>query len=104
MIFFAMWENILLNASANLLYEINIVQSAMLELGSPTREGKVFTTNFYPILMSFNFCKLCMGNIVVPYLEKVILLASRKRKYDIISSNRIPEMMYHLFPTRRPLN
>ena len=53
-----------------LLYEVNVVKSTMRKLGSTTREGKVFTTNFNPILVSFKICKLGVGNIMVPDLWK----------------------------------
>lgn len=42
----------------------------MLKLGSTTREGKIFTTNFNPILTCFKPCKLGVRNIMIPYLQE----------------------------------
>jgi hypothetical protein len=50
------------------LYEVNVMKSTMLKLGSPTRKSKIFTSNFHPILMSLNLRKFGVGNIMVPDL------------------------------------
>lgn len=41
----------------------------MLKLRSTTRKSKVFTSNFNPILMTFDHSKLCVGNIIEPDLH-----------------------------------
>lgn len=54
---------------AHLLNKINIVKSTILKLSPTTRESKVFTGQFNPILVPLNLCKLGTRNITVPYLQ-----------------------------------
>jgi hypothetical protein len=87
------------------LYELNVMKSTMLKLGSTTRKSKIFTRNFHPILMPLNFRKLSVGNIIVPDLQECTLLIHLRKKKKTQSTN---ELAYHfieyLFPAFRPLN
>lgn len=54
----------------HLLYEFNVMKSTMLKLCSTTRKSKELASNFHPILMPLKFCKLGVGNIMIPYLKE----------------------------------
>lgn len=51
------------------LNEINVVESAILKLGSTTRKSKVFTSYFNPILVALDLRKFGVRNIMVPNLQ-----------------------------------
>jgi hypothetical protein len=55
---------------AYFLNEINVMKSTIYELSSTARKREVFTSNFNPILVSLNLCKLGVGNIIIPYLHQ----------------------------------
>lgn len=72
------------------LYEVNVMKSTMLKLGSTTRKGKIFASNFHPILMPLNLRKLGVGNIIVPDLHESTLsvhLRKKNTKYKRIGHN-----------------
>jgi hypothetical protein len=74
------------------LNEVNVMKSTMLKLGSTTRESKIFTRNFHPILMSLNLSKLGVGNIIVPDLQESALsvhLRKKNTKYNRIGQTLI---------------
>ena len=57
------------------------MKSTILKLRSTTRKSKELARNFHRILMPLNFCKLGVGNIIIPYLVP----ASRPRDWTFVS-------------------
>ena len=57
------------------------MKSTILKLRSTTRKSKELARNFHRILMPLHFCKLGVGNIIIPYLVP----ASRPRDWTFVS-------------------
>lgn len=60
----------LTKVKTNLFNKIYIMKSSIFELRTTTRENNMLPLNLHPILMLFNFGKLGVWDIVVPYLYK----------------------------------